>query len=288
MATLSQTRTALVTGASSGFGLLTSVSLAQAGFQVVAGARDMQRTSLLLDAATRAGVAEKIDCHLLDVTVAEQAEETVRYMVERYGRIDALINNAGFALGGFAEDVTLDELRGQFETNFFGAVRMTKAVLPTMRAQHSGHIVMVSSISGRSAFPSVSSYASSKFALEGWSEGLRMETRALGIRVVIVEPGAYDTDIWSRNTRVAAANLNGQSANRERVQRFSSNIKTQSMRRANPQEVADRIVHIVQTSKPKLRHVLGKDARILTALRHWLPAQTVENILVKISKIDGK
>ena len=104
-----------------------------------------------------------------------------------------LVNNAGFAVAGFAEDVTLDELRLQFETNFFGTIALTKAVLPIMRAQHSGHIIMLSSVGGLHGSPVIGSYSASKHALEGWSETLRIEVRSLGIRVVLIEPGAFAT-----------------------------------------------------------------------------------------------
>jgi short-subunit dehydrogenase len=110
-------------------------------------------------------------------------------------------------MAGFAEDMTLAELRHQLETNFFGNVAMTKAVLPVMRKQRSGHIITVSSLDGVLAHPMLSAYSASKYALEGWSESLRIETHSLGIRVSLVEPGAYDTDIWERNVVIAKARL---------------------------------------------------------------------------------
>ena len=137
---------ALVTGASSGFGLLTSIELAKAGFRVVATMRDLGRRERLDQAVAAAGVGPKIDVRALDVTKFDTHSRFVDGVVRDYGRLDVLVNNAGFAVAGFAEDIKLDELRLQFETNFFGAVAMTKAALPTMRRQHSGHIIQVSSI----------------------------------------------------------------------------------------------------------------------------------------------
>lgn len=280
-------RFAVVTGASSGFGLLTTISLAKAGYSVVAGLRNPERKRLLLDAAIRARVAEKIDCHMLDVTIPEQIKETVAYVQERYGSIDVLINNAGFAMGGFAEDVRIAELRQQFETNFFGAVQTTKAFLPMMRQQRKGHIVMISSISGRNAFPGLSSYVASKFALEGWTETLRMEVRSLGIQVILIEPGAYDTDIWNRNARVAETGATEESPNKERIVRLQEGIQSRSEERANAQEVADQIVRVVKNPHPKLRYVMGKDAHTLLMLRRILPWGVLEKMLIKSSKIDG-
>src|SRR5215467_5690068 len=137
----------IITGASSGFGLLTSVEFAKAGFRVVATMRDLSRRASLDQAASAAGVAS-LEVRALDVTRFDEIPAFVEGLIRDYGRIDVLVNNAGFAVAGFAEDIKLEELRLQFETNFFGAVAMTKAVLPTMRKQRSGHIIQVSSIGG--------------------------------------------------------------------------------------------------------------------------------------------
>lgn len=142
---------ALVTGSSSGFGLLTSVELARAGYRVVATMRDLSRRTKLDQTAANKGVPDKIDVRALDVTNFSEIATVVDIVVRDYGRIDVLVNNAGFAVAGFAEDVRLEELRLQFETNFFGAAAMTKAVLPTMRKQCSGHIIQISSIGGLQA-----------------------------------------------------------------------------------------------------------------------------------------
>lgn len=213
-------KVALVTGSSSGIGLLTTVELARAGFRVVASMRDLGRRQRLDEAAAAAGVAKDIDVRRLDVTEFDRIPEFVSQLDRDYGRLDVLVNNAGFAVAGFAEDLLLEELRQQFETNFFGAVSVAKAVLPIMRRQRSGHIIMVSSIGGRISAPVIGAYDSSKFALEGWSESLRIETRSLGIRVVLVEPGSYQTDIWERNVRLGSVAVDRSSPNRERADRF--------------------------------------------------------------------
>ena len=157
---------ALVTGASSGFGLLTSIALAKAGFRVVATMRDLGRRDRLDQAAAAAGVGAKLDVREFDVTKFDAIQAFVDTVVSDYGRLDVLLNNAGFAVAGFAEDIKLEELRLQFETNFFGAGAMTKAALPTMRRQRSGHIIQVSSIAGLHGAVTGSSYSASKHALE--------------------------------------------------------------------------------------------------------------------------
>ena len=194
---------ALITGCSNGFGLLTSVELAKAGYRVVATMRELSRRTKLDQAVVDAGVADKIDVRALDVTHFSEIAAFVDTIVRDYGRIDVLVNNAGFAMAGFAEDIKLEELRTQFETNFFGAVAMTKAVLPIMRKQRSGYIIQISSIVGLQGSITVSSYSASKHALEGWSESLRLEVDALGIKVVLVEPGAFDTGVWTEGARMA-------------------------------------------------------------------------------------
>ena len=128
--------------------LLTSVELAKAGFRVIASMRDLGKRERLMQAAASAEVSDRIDVRALDVTQVDAMPEFVDKVIRDYGRIDVLVNNAGFAVGGFAEDIKLEELRLQFETNFFGAVAMTKAVLPIMRRQRSGHIIQISSIGG--------------------------------------------------------------------------------------------------------------------------------------------
>src|ERR1700758_1578844 len=207
---------AVITGTSSGFGVLTSVELAKAGFRVVATMRDLGRRQRLDQAVSTAGVGAKIDVRELDVTKFETMPSFVHGAVRDYGRIDVLVNNAGFPVAGFAEDIKLEELRQQFETNFFGAVALTKAVLPTMRQQRSGHIIQLSSIGGLQGAVTVSSYSASKHALEGWSESLRLELNPLGIKVVLVEPGAFQTDIWTRSAVMGKEATTPTSPNLER------------------------------------------------------------------------
>src|SRR5438067_315096 len=251
-------KVAIVTGCSSGFGLLIVIELAKSGYHVVATMRELTRNQRLLQVAKDAGVEKLIDIRRLDVTECDQVFTTVPNIIRDYGRVDVLVNNAGYALAGFAEDIQLDELHAQLETNFFGQVAMTKAVLPAMRAQRSGHIIMISSISGLASHPVTSSYSASKFALEGWSEALRIELHSLGIRVVLVEPGAYDTDIWGRNVTLGKTANTDASLNRDRSRRFANVVKTK-LKKADPMEVANLIVRIANDPDPKLRYLIGRD-----------------------------
>ena len=277
---------ALITGASSGFGLLTSVTLAKRGWRVLATMRDLGRREKLESAAREAGVLERIEIQALDVRSADQIAAIVDLVGNRGEPLHALVNNAGFAVPGFAEEVTDAELRDQFETNFFGAAAVTRAILPQMRRQGFGHVVMVSSISGRIGFPGVSSYAASKFALEGWAETLRLEMAALGIKVAIVEPGSFDTDIWTRNAKLTAKMRDADSPNAARRARWQSRIERSARDRANPQLVADLIARILETPEPRLRYVVGRDARMGLLMRRLLPAGLFEGLMVRLSGLD--
>jgi len=277
---------ALMTGSSSGFGLLATIELAKTGFRVVASMRDLGRREKLDQAAAAAGVGEKIDVRALDVTKFETIQPFVEGVMRDHGRIDVLVNNAGFAVGGFAEDVSLDELRQQFDTNFFGAVAMTKAVLPTMRKQKSGHIIQISSISGLTGSVTVSSYSASKHALEGWSESLRLEVNGLGIKVVLVEPGAFATDIWTRGARMASKATKPSSPNLQRSMKMRTAI--QKIPKADPIAVALAIVQVAQDPNPKLRYLVGRDAKMQLTMKRLLPWKTWEKIIANSLKMDER
>jgi NAD(P)-dependent dehydrogenase (short-subunit alcohol dehydrogenase family) len=274
----------VITGSSSGFGLRTSIELAKVGFQVVATMRNLGRRGDLDQAAKAAGVEGKIEVRALDVTAFDAMPAFVEGVVRDHGRIDVLVNNAGFAVGGFAEDISLDELRLQFETNFFGTVAMTKAVLPVMRKQGSGHIIQVSSIGGLSGAISVSSYSASKHALEGWSESLRLEVNSLGIKVVLVEPGAFDTGVWTRGAVMGREAIKPSSPNFQRSLRMRSVIE--KIPKADPIEVARTITAIAQDPSPKLRYLVGRDAKIQLAIKRLLPWKWQERIIANYLKID--
>jgi len=271
---------ALITGASSGFGLLTTVTLARRGWHVLATMRDLNRREKLESAAKAAGVLQNIEFHALDVTNAKQITTLADEIGQRVTPLDALINNAGFALPGFADDITDAELREQFETNFFGATAVTRAFLPQLRRQGSGHIVMISSISGRMGFPGVGSYAASKFALEGWTETLRYELKPLGIQVALVEPGAFETDIWTRNAKLSAGLLDPNSPNAARIPAWRSRVEGQR-KKADPQIVADTIVAVLENPSPRLRYVVGTDAKAGLLLRKLLPWSLFERLIMK-------
>ena len=275
---------AVMTGASSGFGLLGSIELARAGFHVIATMRNLARRADLDAAAAAAGMTERIDVRQLDVTQFELIPSLVQNVVKAYGRVDVLVNNAGFAVGGFAEDIRLEELRLQFETNFFAAVAMTKAVLPIMRQQRSGHILQISSIGGLQGAISISSYSASKHALEGWSESLRLEVASLGIKVVLIEPGSFDTGIWTRGAVMGTESKQNTSPNFQRSLKMRSVI--QKIPKADPIAVARLIAKVAQDPNPKLRYLVGRDAHMQLWVKRLLPWKWYERMIASYLKLD--
>lgn len=268
----------LITGCSSGFGLLSSIELARAGFRVIATMRNLDRRAALDAAAKESGVT--LDVRRLDITAYDSLPGFVEQAVRDFGRLDVLVNNAGFSVSGFAEDMLLDEIRRNFETNFFGHVAMTKAVLPQMRKQRSGHIIMLSSMAGLIAQPVVSTYCSTKHALEGWSEALRIETHSLGIRVVLIEPGAYATDIWEKNVVMGARATTPESPNFARSLRFREFVK-KGVSKRDAHEVARLIAKVAQDPNPRLRYLIGPDAHTAYWLRRFLPWKTWERMVAR-------
>ncbi len=268
-------RIALVTGASSGFGLLTSLSLANKGCRVVATMRDPQRRDPLLQEAERLGVADKLEVARLDVTDAASIEAVVAQTLERYGRIDVLVNNAGYAVGGFVEEVPLEAWRAQLETNLIGVVAVTQAVLPAMRRQGEGTVIHIGSVSGRVGLPGYGVYAASKFAVEGFSESLRHEVAPYGIRVYLVEPGAYRTPIWDKGFATIHAKPDSPY---ERMLNAVLGFARKSAESApHPREVAALVARLAVSSRTKtLRHPIGQGARTLVAASRFVPWRWIE------------
>lgn len=283
---MTERKIAVITGSSSGFGLLTTIEFAAHGYTVVATMRDLGRSGRLEEAAQKAGVRERLDLRQLDVTQFATLPGVVDEIVRDHGRIDVLVNNAGMSVAGFIEDLSVEEIRNQFETNFFGAVGMSKAVLPTMRRQRSGHIIQVSSVGGLVAYPILGAYNASKWALEAISEALRVETRSLGIRVVLVEPGSYETDIWTRGVIVAKGGLDENSPNKERSRRFTEFVKSRASRRQDAHDVARLILRVANKPNPKLRYRIGRDTAAQVWTRRLIPWHIYERLIAKTTRID--
>lgn len=277
--TLKKQPVAFVTGASSGFGLLTSVALAGEGYRVLASMRDLDKRGRLEAAAKEAGVTDRIEIIQLDVTDFSAAETVIQNVIEDYGQIDLLVNNAGYAAGGFTEELAVEEWQRQFETNFFGLVAVTKAVLPSMRARRSGKVVNISSISGRIGFPSMGPYVASKFAVEGFSESLRLEMLPYGVHVVLIEPGSYKTEIWSKG--LDAVSVNPDSPYVKEMEKILKYVNHVADTAPAPDEVIQQIVHVAKSPYPKLRYPVGKGVKLGMVLKNILPWKWWERMVMK-------
>jgi NAD(P)-dependent dehydrogenase (short-subunit alcohol dehydrogenase family) len=254
----------LVTGCSSGIGRATAIEAADRGHVVWASARD-PRT--LEDLAR----TERIRTVAIDVTVPPSIEEGVRHVVAESGRIDALVNNAGYAQYGATEDVSAEEWRRQFEVNFFGAIAVIRSVLPAMRAARRGTIVNVSSIAGKISIPFAAPYCSSKHALEALSDALRVEVAPFGIRVVVVEPGPIETRFAERARREVSRYLAGSGPYSPFYPGAERAMDGEFAKGKLPSwAVARVIVDAIESDRPKTRYRLTTMARLLIPLRRLL------------------
>jgi NAD(P)-dependent dehydrogenase (short-subunit alcohol dehydrogenase family) len=253
----------LITGASSGIGRACAELLAQHGFTVYGGSRGVMPsgsgwTPVQMDVRDDASVAGGL----------------ARILGEA-GRLDAVVNNAGFGIAGAVEDTSVDEAIALFQTNFFGVLRVCRAVLPTFRAQGKGTIVNISSIGGRIGLPFQGLYSASKFALEGLTEALRMEVKPWGIRVVLVEPGDTCTRFTAQRRRAAASETND--AYQERFGRALERIERDEMGGANPAGVARLVLRILRHPNPRLRYTVGNPfQRLASHARSVLPSRLFE------------
>jgi NAD(P)-dependent dehydrogenase (short-subunit alcohol dehydrogenase family) len=222
------------------------------------------------------GQASSLPCQLipLDVTSDDSVAAAVRFVLEREGVVDVVVNNAGFGSAGAVEDTTIDEAREQFDTNFFGAMRVCRAVLPAMRRQGSGCIVNVSSIAGQVGVPFQALYSASKFAVEGFTEALRMEVAPFGIRVVLVEPGDFCTG-FTGNRRLARSPITD--AYRERQTRAIGVMEHDETHGATPEAVARLVHRIITRRSPRLRYAVGPvSERVALLLKRFAPARLFE------------
>ena len=276
-------KVAVVTGSSSGIGYATSLLLAKSGFYTYASARNINKSASLQSIAD----AERLPLELiqLDVTDESSVEDAIKKIVLEKGRIDVLVNNAGYGLFGAFEELSLDEIKAQFETNFFGVVRVTQHVIPIMRtAQNGGSgsiIVNVSSINGHLAFPVISAYVSTKFAIEGLSESIAYELEPFGIKVILIEPGAIGSN-FMKGSILSKRALDPQSPYSEFVQKIRAKISSDHENATQPDEVAKNIVQAILSEKPEFRYVVGSDAVNLLEARKNMPYSDFQKMIRNI------
>jgi NAD(P)-dependent dehydrogenase (short-subunit alcohol dehydrogenase family) len=262
---------ALVTGASSGIGEAAAIALAAAGFQVVGTSRDTSRIT------ARTGVTY-LD---LDVTSDESVQRVVEQVIDRFGRIDVLVNNAGLGADGAAEEISVAQAQRVFDVNVFGLMRMTKAVLPHMRARRAGRVINISSVGGFVPNPFMAVYVSTKHAVEGYSESLDHEVREHGVRVLLVEPGPintpFDTNMVQADTPLPIY--------ASRRSTFHEVMRTEMRGGDDPAVVGKVIVAAATDPKPRLRHPAGSAAARISVLRRFVPARTFDRSVRKLNRM---
>jgi len=270
-------KVAVITGTSSGIGFETALALAREGYHTYATMRDITKSDKIKEIEKKESL--KIDVLELDVDNEDSAKTAIQQILDQKQRIDVLVNNAGWGLWGCVEDVSVDEFRAQFETNFFSIIRLIQEVTPTMRKQGSGTIVNVSSVAGRIGFPASPAYISSKFALEGLSEALRLEMAPFGVNVVIIEPGVIKTNFL--NPMKLAKRSESDTAYRDITVKVTSGVKMMAEMGTHPKEVADIIVKAIRNEKPLPRYIVGNDALMFLEARKNKTDIEFENYLKK-------
>lgn len=265
---MKEKKVVLVTGVSSGIGRATATALAEAGFQTFGTMRNATKVSQ---------GPPKVELLPLDVRDEGSIRSAVKTVLERAGRIDVLVNNAGIALIGSSEETSIEEAKQLFETNFFGVLRLTQQLLPVMRSQRFGRIINISSVVGFLPSPYMAVYAASKHAIEGYSESLDHELRQFGIRVSLIEPGFTRTDL-AQNAPAAAQRLEPYSRERGLV--------IEAIRKAissgdDAAEVASAVVKAVRDREPRLRYQAGRQAKTLSRLKTWAPSKLLDKGLRK-------
>ena len=267
----------LITGASSGMGKVTAKTLITAGHIVYGAARRVEKMQDFVDAGGHAIG--------MDITVESHVQNAVDLILSEQGHIDILINNAGYAVYGAVEQVSLDDARRQFDVNLFGLASLTQKILPSMRERGSGHIINVTSIGGKVYTPLGSWYHATKHALEGWSDSLRVETKGFGIKVSIIEPGAIQTEFSTVMTDPMLVLSKGgpYEALAEGVARGNKAYYNDAPSNS-PQVIADVIAKAINSKNPKTRYAAGKMAKTTLFMRRWLSDKAFDKAVLTMLK----
>ncbi len=269
-------RVVVITGASSGIGKCCAEYLVQKKFRIYGTSRKPISTA---DEITYSST-NLIQMIQMDVDDESSVDRGIDRIMARESRIDVVINNAGFAIMGSMEDTTITEAKSQFETNFFGALRVCRAVLPIMRNQQSGYIVNISSIGGLIGLPFQSAYCASKFALEGAMETLRLEVRPFGIHVILVEPGDYKTELTEHRLKTEQSMSNSGYLNR--FKKAMRKVELGEQNGPSPESIAILVNKIISMNSPRLRYTVGRfSQRIAVPFKKVLPSRLFESIIAR-------
>jgi NAD(P)-dependent dehydrogenase (short-subunit alcohol dehydrogenase family) len=267
-------KVALVTGSSSGIGFETALLLSKSGFHTYASMRNLEKSKNITEIVNTENLPLRVI--QLDVNDDISVKNAINKIIAENGRIDVIINNAAYGLFSPIEDITLDQVKEQFETNFFGVVRLVKEVLPVMRKQRNGIIVNVSSGAGRVAIPVSSAYVATKFALEGLSESMRYELKEFGINIIIIEPGVIRTN-FVENMKTAGTRSRSESPYADLIGRTLKGFGGLMDNSSPPKLVAEAILNAITSKEPEIRYVVGDDAKSIMKVRKSTSDKEFEN-----------
>ena len=267
----------LVTGCSVGFGREIALTLAEKGFAVYATMRDLSASAILEKEAAQRNV--KLRILPLDVTKPESIQSVMNIMIEEQGSVYGVVCNAGLLLRGFFEDLTDEEIRHLFETNFFGTLAVVRAALPSMREARRGRIVIISSVAGKIGSPSGSAYSASRFAQEGFAESLRQEVEPLGIYVGLVEPGITKTESWTIDKGAGIRTNNPHSPYYHWFKRAETLFgKVMDSSPITTRDVAEAVARAITDKVPRWRYMVGRRAGLVVLLRRYIPGEIFERV----------
>ena len=272
-------KVAIVTGSSSGIGFETSLLLARSGYVTFATMRDLRKGGLLKKIAIKQKIPLTVSP--LDVTDEYSVSKGIGSIFRKAGRIDILINKSGYGLTGAFEDLSIEEIRSQYETNFFGLIRTTQAVLPIMRDQKSGIIINISSGLGRFGIATNSAYVSSKFAVEGLTESISYELEPFGIRTIIIEPGIIKTNFLN-SSKLARKARDPNSPYKNFMQNSEKGINKLNESGQDPGIVANIIKESIEDTNPRLRYLAGKDVEQIMEIKNKLSDEDFHSMLKKM------
>jgi len=277
---MNEKRVVIVTGSSSGIGFETCLMLARNGLTTYATMRDLHKSSMLRSIADK----EKIPlrCVQLDVTDDMSVKQAIETILNESHNIDILINNAGYGLSGALEDLLIDEIKLQFDTNFFGLIRATQSVLPIMRNQRSGIIVNISSGLGRFGIATSSAYASSKFAVEGLTESMSYELEPFGIKTILIEPGIIKTN-FIKAAVLAQKSKDPNSPYFQYMNNMDEGMKKLIENSESPEYVARVVLDAINDSNPKLRYLAGKDVEHIMEIKNKISDEDFHNMIKNMS-----
>ncbi len=260
----------LVTGASSGFGLLVATKLYESGYNVIGTSRNPEK------------YASKLPFKMIALDLdSEQSIDTFsERLFKEINQLDVLINNAGFLVSGIAEETPIELGRQQLETNFWGTIKVTNAILPYFRKQKFGQIITVGSIIGLVSFPNAAYYAASKHALEGYFKSLRYELNEFNISVSMIEPAAFKTNILD-NSSTTLNKIEDYNSLRRKIENFTNELVKSA---EDPIIVAEKVLKVVQTDKPKFRNIVGKGTSVLLNLQHFAYGILEKNVLKQLNQ----